>query len=105
MITVTAEAVEQIRASARQTGQEGAGLRIAARLDAQGTIEYGMGFDAKADDDLVVDAGEISILISPGCVELLSGATLDYVELNPGERRFIFINPNDPSHKVPGKPR
>ena len=105
MIIVTAEAAEQIRVSARQTGQEGAGLRIAARLDAQGTVEYGMGFDVKADDDRVVAAGDISILISPGCAELLSGATLDYVELNPGERRFIVINPNDPSHKTPAKPR
>ena len=31
----------------------------------------------------------------------ITGATLDYVELNPGEWRFIFINPNDPSHKPP----
>jgi iron-sulfur cluster assembly protein len=37
----------------------------------------------------------------PGSVELLTGAMLDYVELNPGEWRFIFINPNDPSHKPP----
>ena len=40
--------------------------------------------------------GDISVLVSPGSVELLTGATLDYVEINAGERRFIFINPNDP---------
>ncbi len=43
----------------------------------------------------------IQVLVSPGCVELLTGATLDFVEINPGEPRFIFINPNDPSHKAP----
>ena len=28
--------------------------------------------------------------------ELLVGATLDFVELQPGEFQFVFINPNDP---------
>ena len=60
-----------------------------------------MGFDDKADGDTQVAASGITLLISPGSVELLTGATLDYVEINPGEWRFIFINPNDPSHKPP----
>ncbi len=79
----------------------GACLRIAARLDGKGVIEYGMGFDDKAEGDMVVAAGGVTLLVSPGSVELLTGATLDYVEINPGEPRFIFINPNDPSHKTP----
>jgi iron-sulfur cluster assembly protein len=29
---------------------------------------------------------------------MFMGAVLDYVEINPGEHRFIFTNPNDPSH-------
>jgi hypothetical protein len=32
-----------------------------------------------------------------GRLEIVKG----YVELNPGEWRFIFLNPNDPSHKAP----
>ncbi len=105
MITITPQAAEQILKSAQQTGLEEACLRLAARLDEKGTIEYGMGFDDKADDDMQVVAGGISVLVSPGSVELLTGATLDYVEINAGERRFIFINPNDPSHKPPGPAR
>ena len=96
MITVTPPAAAQILQSAG-----GAGLRLAARLDDKGVIEYGMGFDDKADGDTQVAASGITLLISPGSVELLTGATLDYVEINPGEWRFIFINPNDPSHKAP----
>ena len=99
MITVTPQAAEQIAKSAQQSGGGGACLRIAARLDGKGVIEYGMGFDDKAEDDLEVVACDIKVLISPGSIELLTGATLDYVEINPGEPRFIFINPNDPSHK------
>jgi len=101
MITVTPQAAEQIAKSAQQAGAGSACLRLAARLDDRGVIEYGMGFDDKTDGDANVDANGITILISPGSIELLTGATLDFVEINPGEWRFIFINPNDPSHKPP----
>ncbi|MBI3042778.1 MAG: iron-sulfur cluster assembly accessory protein [Betaproteobacteria bacterium] len=101
MITVTPQAAEQIAKSAQQAGAGGVCLRLAARLDDKGVLEYGMGFDDKADGDTQVAASGITLLISPGSVELLTGATLDYVEINPGEWRFIFSNPNDPSHKAP----
>jgi iron-sulfur cluster assembly protein len=101
MITVTPQAAEQIAKSAQQAGADGVCLRLAARLDDKGVLEYGMGFDDKAGGDTQVAASGITLLISPGSVELLTGATLDYVEINPGEWRFIFINPNDPSHKPP----
>ena len=103
MITITPQAAEQILKSAQQQADlREANLRLVARLDDKGTIEYGMGFDDKADGDTEVVTGDVRVLVSAGCVELLSGATLDYVEINPGEQRFIFINPNDPSHKPPG---
>ncbi|MGZ9087259.1 MAG: HesB/IscA family protein [Rhodoplanes sp.] len=105
MITITPEAAEQILKSAQEAGLDVACLRLAARLGDQGAIEYGMGFDDKAEDDLQVVARDIRVLISPGSIELLTGATIDYVEINPGELHFIFINPNDPAHKPPGPPR
>lgn len=105
MITITPQAAEQILKSAQQAGLKAACLRLAARLGDKGAIEYGMGFDDTAEGDTQVVTGDIKVLVSPGCVELLSGATLDYVEINPGEPRFIFINPNDPSHKPPGPAR
>jgi iron-sulfur cluster assembly protein len=98
MINVTPQAAERIAKSAPQAG---ACLRLAARLGDKGQIEYGMGFDDKSEGDTQVVSGDITILISPGSIELLAGATLDFVEINPGEWRFIFINPNDPSHKPP----
>jgi iron-sulfur cluster assembly protein len=101
MITVTPQAAEQIARSAQQAGASEACLRLAARLDDKGVLEYGMGFDDKAEGDTQVAAGGITLLVSAGSVELLTGATLDYVEINPGEWRFIFINPNDPSHQAP----
>lgn len=101
MITITPQAAEQIRKSAALSGIEELSLRLAARLDANGAIEYGMGFDRRAEGDSQFESNDITLIVSAGCVELLSGATLDYVEINPGESRFIFMNPNDPSHKPP----
>ncbi len=105
MITITPQAAEQIRKSAQQSDLKEVYLRLAARLDAKGVIEYGMGFDDRAEGDTQFESNDVRVLIAPGCVELLTGATLDYVEINPGEQRFIFINPNDPSHKAPGSAR
>ncbi|MCG6952008.1 MAG: iron-sulfur cluster assembly accessory protein [Betaproteobacteria bacterium] len=101
MITVTPQAAAQIAKAAEQAGAGGACLRLAARLDEKGVIEYGMGFDDRGEGDSEFESAGVTLLVSPGSVELLSGATLDYVELNPGEWHFIFINPNDPSHKPP----
>ncbi len=106
MITITPQAAEQIRKSAQQQPDLGdACLRLAARLDDKGTIEYGLGFDDQGEGDVQFESNHIKVLVSAGCVELLTGATLDYVELNAGEPRFIFINPNDPSHRAPGPGR
>jgi len=105
MLTITSQAAEQILKSARLAGVEPVCLRLAARLGDKGVIEYGMGYDDQAEGDTQVVTGAIKVLVSAACVELLAGATLDYVEINPGEARFIFINPNDPSHKAPGPAR
>jgi iron-sulfur cluster assembly protein len=105
MITVTAQAAAQIANSATRAGGGSPCLRLAARLDDKGVIEYGMGFDDPAEGDTKVQANGVMILVSPGSIELLTGATLDYVEINPGEWRFIFVNPNDPSHKAPKEVR
>ena len=101
MITLTAQAARQVLTSAQHSGVNDVFLRLAARLDASGTIEYGMGFDDRSGGDLVAVSHGVNVLISAGSAELLTGATLDYVEISPGESQFIFINPNDPSHKPP----
>lgn len=105
MITVTPEAAAQIRESARRSGIEAPRLRIAARLGETRELEYGMGFDERAEGDLEIDSEGVALLVAPASAELLDGARLDYVEINPGEHRFIFVNPNDPAHKAPRGPK
>jgi len=100
MITVTPAAAEQIKVSAKQSDAEGLPLRLAATRNADGSIHYGMGFaDQENDQDLSYNSENITILISPTSFELLDQTEIDYVELENGEKNFIFKNPNDPNYK------
>ncbi|MDH4180513.1 MAG: iron-sulfur cluster assembly accessory protein [Betaproteobacteria bacterium] len=95
MITVTPSAAQQIREAATRSDADELGLRVAARRDADGAIHYAMGFDEARGDDRVVTSEGIALVVSPAEADLLDGMTIDYVEFEPGDFRFIFINPND----------
>lgn len=95
MLRVTSEAVVQIRNAAQQAGAEGMGLRLAARREGDGSLQYLMGFDEAREGDAVIDAEGIDVLVEEASHALLAGAVLDFVELSPGNFQFIFINPND----------
>ena len=101
MINVTPSAAQQIRIAATQSDADEMGLRIAARRDADGSVSYVMGFDEARNDDIVLPAEGIALVVSPLHRELLDGMTLDYVEFETGDFRFIFINPNDTSEAQP----
>lgn len=99
MFHLTTAAAEQIlRAASPQPDGASAGpsLRIAAKIE-EGEVVYGMGFDDERENDAVIEAAGVTLLIAPPSQPLLAGATLDFVELKPGEFQFIFINPNEPS--------
>lgn len=101
MITITPRAAEQIRKSIDETQSQGLNLRIAVRREDDGNFDYGLGFDERKDGDTHVVSEGIGIVVSEGNKDFLLGAVIDFVEINPGETRFIVINPNDPAHKVP----
>lgn len=100
-VTFSDSAIEQIKHSAEQSSSGGMGLRIAARMTPDETVDYGMGFDEPRDDDIKFESNGVTILISPEHEELLHGAYVDFVELEPGKPSFIFLNPNDPNYKPP----
>lgn len=79
-------------------------MRIAAKRNPDGSIHYGMGFDDKLqEDDSLVTAEDIEVVISDSSKMLLDGLTLDYVELEPGAFQFIFQNPNDVNYVPPSE--
>lgn len=99
MLKVTDAAIKQIKIAATQGNMVGMPLRIAASRNKDGSINYGMGFDdSKSDDDAVIEAEGIEVIVGPASRDLLTGCVVDYVELDGGEMNFIFINPNDPAH-------
>jgi iron-sulfur cluster assembly protein len=67
-------------------------LRVAARLETDGSIDYGMGFDDSGENDMRLQIEGISVLIADHHKELLDDTVLDFVELEPGEFNFIFID-------------
>lgn len=107
MIEITPAAAEQIRAALAGAPEPGMALRVAARRGEDGEVEYGMGFDERReqDEEVVTDAG-ITLLVSPPSLEAISGTVIDFVEIAPGERRFIFYRaherPVDAPSAAPG---
>lgn len=94
MLTVTPNAAKQImQYAAGANDLDGMSLRIGARLAADGSVEYAMGFDNQRDNDMQISSEGISLLINEANGSLLNGVTLDFDQVN-GEPSFIFINPN-----------
>lgn len=101
MFKLTEAAAEQVRESAKQGGTEGMVLRLAALQKEDGTIDYLMGFDEAREEDIQMISQGVEIVMSPEFVPVLDETTMDYVQLDDGEFRFIFINPKDANYTPP----
>jgi iron-sulfur cluster assembly protein len=93
MITITQAAAERIRQSAAESGVETPILRVAARLADDGSVEFGMGFDQSRPGDTTAEVEGVYLVVAPPSRELLEGVVLDFVEIGPGELRFVFAQP------------
>jgi iron-sulfur cluster assembly protein len=96
MIEITPAAAEQLRAALDKAPEPGLALRVAARRGDDGGIEYGMGFDERReqDEEVVTDAG-ITLLVSPPSMEPIAGTVIDFVEIAPGDMRFVFYRADE----------
>jgi iron-sulfur cluster assembly protein len=101
MFKVTEAAAEQVSQAAKQGGTEGLALRLAAHRNADGTIDYRMGFDDATEEDIRMRSQGVDIVMAPEYVPLLDDATMDFVEIEPGQFHFIFLNPKDPNYSPP----
>lgn len=91
MISLTKEAAEQIRVAAEQSGAANMGLRVAARINDAGMMEFGMGFDDERSNDAAVDSWGVTLLINAQSAPMLDDVTIDFTEVSPGESRFVFM--------------
>jgi iron-sulfur cluster assembly protein len=101
MFQVTAAAAEQVLNAAKQGGTEGLALRLAASQKPDGSIDYRMGFDDASEEDIRMSSEGVDIVMAPEHVPLLDSATMDFVEIEPGQFHFIFLNPKDANYSPP----
>ena len=90
MFSLTPAAAQQIQQAASASNATDLALRVAAKLDPDGSLQYGMGFDEPKDEDMRLDLSGVAVVIGGESQELLFDTVLDFVELNPGEFNFIF---------------
>lgn len=100
VINVTDAARIMIEMAAKDSNATALPLRIAAVRTPEGGLDYKMGFDDEGikEGDSQDQAGLVTVVVAADDQPLLEGTTLDYVEIEPEDHRFIFDNPNDPSH-------
>lgn len=94
MIKITDAAAAQIKVAAANPEMLNMILRVAAKRNNDDSITYGMGFDQEREADEQVIVNGVELLIAKSSLPFIQGVTLDYVEMEPGDMRFIFIPPD-----------
>ncbi len=93
MISLTKNAAEQIAQSVQASDTAGMALRVAAKLNDAGIMEFGMGFDQERENDAIVESWGVTLLVSSHSAPLLDDVTIDFAEVAPGEQTFVFLKP------------
>jgi len=94
MLTLTNNAVEQVKALIKQQGAAESHLRIGVQGGGCSGLEYYLAIDDEIlDTDEVYDHGGVKVLVDRESVPYLTGSTLDFSNdlMNSG---FTFSNPN-----------
>ncbi len=96
MLEITAAAAEQIKDGLAKLEDDELMLRLAVRQLDSGEVDYAIGFDEPREQDerLATEAG-ITVLVSPPSLPAVAGTVIDFVEIEPGDRRFIFYRSGD----------
>ena len=95
MITITDRAAEKVKdLYIDENDPSILGLRIFVQGGGCSGFQYGFTWDStKNEDDFVVNAGEVSVLIDAMSMQYMTGATIDYKEELMGSS-FTINNPN-----------
>lgn len=97
MISFTETAIAKVHEfSDSMPEAKGKDLRIFIQGVGCSGFAYGFTFDDKRDDDTVVEAGDLHILIDPHSAPHLTGASVDFVDDQRGAG-FTVDNPNAPA--------
>ena len=92
MITITVAAQDKIR-ELMQEEQDTLGLRVYVKGGGCHGYKYGMAFESKmAEDDTVVEKGDVKVIMDSQSAPLLVGCEVDYTDSVQGSG-FAIKNP------------
>ncbi len=94
LIEVTSLAADKLEEVLREQGGEGAMLRVMVMPGEHGGIQYMLSIEQEAaEDDIVIAAHGVSLLVDAENAPLVEGAEIDYVDglMRSG---FVISNPN-----------
>ena len=94
LIEVTPLAASKLGEVLRDQGGEGSLLRIMVMPGGHGGLQYMLGVEKEpAENDVVIEAENVRVVVDPDSVALVEGSEIDYVEglMRSG---FVISNPN-----------
>lgn len=94
MMTITADAVEQLKGFLTEQGSPAAGLRVFVSPGGCSGLQYGMTIEEQAEDgDEIIETEGVRLLVDNFSAMYLQGAEVDYVNSLMGGG-FTVHNPN-----------
>jgi len=94
MITLTESAITAVGRFISSSDKPTGGLRIEVTDGCCSGLSYGLGLEAKENqDDTVIDCGEVNVFVDPQSLPSLDGMSIDFVDSLDGSG-FKFTNPN-----------
>lgn len=94
MLTITENAANKIKEVIQEEGNADLKLRIFVQGGGCSGFQYGFTLDEiQNDDDFIIDAHDISVLVDSMSIQYLQGAEINYVDDLSGSQ-FTIKNPN-----------
>ncbi len=78
MITLTESAARKVRELEQENASEGQFMRILVKSGGCSGLEYGMTFDGRKEDDIVIDTDGVKVLVDPRSLERMDGSVVDF---------------------------
>lgn len=94
MITLTDGAAQKVAQLIEAEADESLALRVAVRPGGCSGFSYEMFFDSEVgSEDILTEYGDVRVIVDPSSAQLLSGASLDYMDTLE-KSGFEITNPN-----------
>ena len=97
LLDITRLAEQKLREVLNGHREEGSVLRVMVSVGTEGGVRYSLGIEEESrESDLVIEAGDLKLVVDPTDAPLIDGAQIDYVDglMRSG---FVISNPSLPA--------